>query len=576
MTVAEAVVQKLVVRYNLPNALLALIYYSLLDVDYQNYPQSWVENFYIKAFDRIFHNVPPILPYDPSEFSTTIRDLSGLTPEDVSALWESHFKPSEYDKKTHELVDRGYYLHSSYISNVLGFNVSLDIPEARRFEHTYVLGPTGTGKTQLLQQLILSDLKRPGTVIVIDSQADLINNIKALKEIPKERLVIIDPTDVEYPLALNIFDIGQDRIARYSPLEYERHINGVIEQLGYVFSSILGSELTSKQGVALNFVLRLLIHIPNATIHTLRDIFTPKGLEPFTKYVAKLSQTGQQFFQHEFNNKAFDETKTQILRRLYSILENPTIERLFSHPKSRLNLKDEMDSGKVILINTSKDLLKQQGCTFFGRFFLSLITQAALERASQHPSKRCPTYVYIDEVGDYIDPTVNTILEQTRKYKIALTMAHQQLAQLPPEVRASVATNTSIKFIGSVSSEDARALADNMRTTWETLRNQKRLHFSLYVRGYLHKPCTIAVRPGRMEAQSRRTPQEMQELLESTRQRYSSNQPRKARGNSADPPRGFVEKPRRKPDPRFVDVPDPKKPPLDDDSDDLLKPLNRS
>ncbi len=192
-----------------------------------------------------------------------------------------------------------------------------------------------------------------------------------------------------------------------------------------------------------------------------------------------------------------------------------------------------------------------------------------LERASQHPSKRCPTYVYIDEVGDYIDPTVNIILEQTRKYKIALTMAHQQLAQLPPEVRASVATNTSIKFIGSVSSEDARALADNMRTTWETLRNQKRLHFSLYVRGYLHAPCTITVTPGRMEGQPRRTPEEMQELLDSTRQRYSSNQPRTA--SSPAPSRGFVEKPRRTPDPRFTEAPPTKKPDIPDDDIEFFR-----
>ena len=290
-------------------------------------------------------------------------------------------------------------------------------------------------------------------------------------------------------------------------------------------------------------------------------------MEKYKDHINRLSESGQQFFLTEFNNKAFDETKTQVLRRLYGILENPTIERLFSNTKSRLNIKDEMDEGKIILINTSKDLLKAQGSQFFGRFFLSIVAQATLERASQHPEERRPTFVYVDEAQDYIDGTVNTILEQARKYKVSLTLAHQQLAQLPPEVRASVSNNTSTKYIGGVSAVDARALAEDMHTEWEKLRGQRKLHFSLYVRGFLPKPITFKVKPGLMEAEPGRTDCELAELLHYTRTQYSSSAPKpryEAPSASQTPPspsRGFVEKPPRRPDPRFLPAlpgPEPK------------------
>lgn len=593
MNLAEDVTKRLVEKYRLPDALVALIFYLLTKEEERLAPWlsptaiGFVESAKLTEFHTESHynklafilgRLPRVKPYEPKKPFAKVSELAriGLV-EAVSLSRGTWFtKPLDISELTPE--ERRYegdpiekFLGGSYIRQVLDFNVGFDIPEQTRFEHCHILGPTGTGKTQLLQQLILADIEQDCSIVVIDSQADLINNITRIKRIPKERFVIVDPTDVEFPVALNVFDIGQDRIKQYSPLQYERHINGVIELLSYVFSSILGAELTQKQGVALNFVLRLLIHIPGATIHTLRDIFAPKGVDKYREHIDRLTESGRQFFLTEFNNKAFDETKTQVLRRLYGILENPTIERLFSNTKSRLNIKDEMDDGKIILINTSKDLLKAQGAQFFGRFFLSIIAQATLERASQHPKERRPTFVYVDEAQDYIDGTVNTILEQARKYKVSLTLAHQQLAQLPPEVRASVSNNTSTKYIGGVSAADARALAEDMHTDWDKLRGQRKLHFSLYVRGFLPKPVTFKVRPGLMEAEPQRTPEDLAELRAYTRERYSSRRPATApRTPQEAPRRSFVEKPPRRPDPRFVEAllaPEPPNKPTTTDDD---------
>jgi len=88
---------------------------------------------------------------------------------------------------------------------------------------------------------------------------------------------------------------------------------------------------------------------------------------------------------------------------------------MLSHPKSKLDLFAEMNAGKVILINTAKDLLKEQGTEIFGRFFIALIAQAAQERGVLSKEQRLPTFVYIDEANDYFDRNVGVILSQARK-----------------------------------------------------------------------------------------------------------------------------------------------------------------
>ena len=88
-----------------------------------------------------------------------------------------------------------------------------------------------------------------------------------------------------------------------------------------------------------------------------------------------------------------------------------------------------MNRGSVILINTAKDLLKQEGCEILGQFFIALISQAVQERASIPEDRRLPTFVYIDEAQDYFDESIEHLLNQARKYKVGLTIAHKNLDQ---------------------------------------------------------------------------------------------------------------------------------------------------
>lgn len=168
--------------------------------------------------------------------------------------------------------------------------------------------------------------------------------------------------------------------------------------------------MTSKQNVVFRYVTRLMLHIPNATIHTLRDLMEPGGAAKYQEEIGSLDQTARRFFATEFDGKEFSSTKSQVLRRLYGVLENRTFERMFSHPKSRFDMFTEMNAGKLILINTAKSLLKEQGTEVFGRFFIALIAQAAQERATLPAFDRLPCMVYVDEAQDYFDENVGIIL----------------------------------------------------------------------------------------------------------------------------------------------------------------------
>ncbi|MEO1700623.1 MAG: ATP-binding protein [Pseudomonadota bacterium] len=387
--------------------------------------------------------------------------------------------------------------------------VPITLPARTRFEHHHIVAGTGHGKTQMLQNLILHDLeqvaKGQASIVVIDSQADLIKNIAGLDMFAKgqplhDRLCVIDPSDIEWPVALNLFDVGQQRLEGYSQLERERLTNGILELYDFVLGSLLDAGMTQKQAVIFRYITRLLLRIPNATIHTLRELLEDDGYAKYEDFIEQLEGSAKAFFTDEFQGKEFQSTKKQVLRRLYGILENQTFERMFSHPKSKLDLFSEMNAGKVILINTAKDLLKENGTQILGRFFIAMIAQAAQERAVLASDQRLPTIIYVDEAQDYFDRNIGIILSQTRKYNVGLVLAHQYLGQLDGKLQEAIFANTSIKFAGGVSAKDARTLSADFQTDPSLIESQSKLSFAAFVKGTTKTAASIAINYGEMEA----------------------------------------------------------------------------
>ena len=446
-----------------------------------------------------------------------------------------HKKPlvtaAESDLPPRELV--ATYLNGTPYCDFFLVPVPFSFPVTARISHMHVIGGSGAGKTQFLQSLILADLKGPDppAMVVVDSQGDLIDKLSRLALFdPGEgpgplarRLVIITPKDIAHPPAINIFDVNQKRFDQYDPATREQVVAGVIQTFDYLFSGLLGADLSAKQSVVFRYLARLMLALPatlgrNATILDLLQLMDDAA--PYRPAMQALPPIQRQFFEKDFFSKTFNQTKEQIRYRLNAILENPTLARLFTAPVNRLDLFDELNAGSIILVDTAKDFLKG-GSSHFGRIFISLVLQAALERAAVPERERRTAYLVVDEAAEYFDSNIDDLLTQARKFRLGCVFAHQFLEQCAPALRASLAANTSVKLAGGVSTADARSLAPDLRTTADFILSQPKLHFACHVRGMTQQAISLAVPYGLLEREPTLSPAAYRTLQDLNRRRVS-------------------------------------------------------
>jgi hypothetical protein len=266
--------------------------------------------------------------------------------------------------------------------------------------------------------------------------------------------------------------------------------------------------------------------VPGATIYTLMDFM--KEPESVRAYLHNLEDPiSVKFFESEFFSPNFDTTRQQILNRLWGVLRTRSIARMFGHRHNKLNLFEAMNRGSLILINTAKELLKQDGCEIFGRFFIALIAQATQERAAIPEKKRMDTLVYIDEAHDYFDQNIEMLLATARKYRVGLTLIHQFLGQFDRRLQKAVETNTAIKLVGGLSKDDARDLAGEMGCEPAFLRSMRKgaktTEFACMVKDYTSSPVRITIPLDAMETQPKIDPVILEALKEANRRRYCAN-----------------------------------------------------
>src|ERR1051326_3481907 len=204
-----------------------------------------------KQFDRNFHQA------SGAEYPASAHKL--ITPD-------------KHKGTPREIVSA--YLGNTPFESLFYAPIPFSITDQQRYEHTHVVGGSGHGKTQLLQRLILDDLKReqPPALVIVDSQGEMLRKIRDLDLFASgkplsDRLIVIDPEDAEYAPALNMFDLKAARLGSYSQTIKEQIEASTIETFNYVFGA-LAAELTSRQNTTFAFVSRLMLSIPNATIHT--------------------------------------------------------------------------------------------------------------------------------------------------------------------------------------------------------------------------------------------------------------------------------------------------------------------
>ena len=437
--------------------------------------------------------------------------------------------PSQQEASLAETVEA--YFKNTPLVDFLMAPVPLRLSFEDRFSHMHVVGGSGAGKTQLLQHLILHDLQSndPPALVIIDSQTDLINKLSHLALFNPnggrlaDRLLYITPRDIAHPPALNIFDVNRERLGGYDEATKEQVTAGVIQTFDYLFSGLLGADLTAKQGVFFRFVARLLLALPktfgrNATILDFIELMDDAA--PYRKAIESLPPIQRRFFERDFPSKTFAQTKEQIRYRLNAILENPTLARLFTSPTTKIDLFSALNNNSIILVDTAKDFLKGSSA-HFGRIFISLVLQAVLERAAIPEHERKPAFLIVDEAASYFDSNIDDLLTEARKYKLGCVFAHQFLDQCTSSLRSSLAANTSIKMASGVSMSDARALAPDLRTTSDFILAQPKLSFAAHIRGVTPQAVSIPVPAGELEDEPRLSRVAYERLRELNRERVS-------------------------------------------------------
>jgi len=507
--------------------------FSIDLIDTLDNPAEVIERLLITFADDDVAQADLYTPLRQQQDSNILR-ASGIDPNGRYGTGKKIVLPIEMKgRSAQELID--LYLSGTPFVEFFRHEYTIALPSDVRFEHTHIVGGTGHGKTQLLQHLIKSDLNRAISgecgLCVIDSQGDLIRKLSRLQCFNPDiegsladKLLLIDPMDIEHPASLNMFDMHLDRVEKLPAVQREMILNGTIELYEYMFGALLGAELTQRQDVIFKYLARLLMAIPGATIQTLRELM--EDSRPFQSYIDNLDGTTRIFFDTQFSSSSYVATKKQILTRLWGVLSNSTLERMFSNRKNKVDILEAMNSGRIVLINTAKDLLKTDGCHILGRFFIAQIAQAVLERAGQPEDKRLPFLVYIDEAQEYFDDHIETLLNQARKYRVGIHLAHQNLGQLSPRLKANLMSNTSTKLVGGVSSKDAGEFASDMNTEARIIQGAKKrrnhTEFALWVKNLTTQAVKISVPFGSIENEPTLLEEEYSRLIDKNRSLYSA------------------------------------------------------
>lgn len=353
------------------------------------------------------------------------------------------------------------------------------LPIEDRYKHTYITGKTGSGKSELLKTLIYRDIQRDdSTVILLDIHGDLAKDVTRLVK-DKERLVLIDPIlEKDLSPTINLFHVDD---------KSEENIEQVSQMISNVLNNI---NLDDKPSGAMIDILEncipILIRNGQNDFYELKRfmkfILKPKKKEDVC--ISDYTETDDQkynnlvksglYSENEFERDYFvdefmgvsDSTKRAVKRRLNKMLKDSLFSNL-TNGDNKIDLQKEMNSSrnKVIIFNIPKGKMLNT-YTHYIKFIIGLIQIIALKRADiKDPKKRQLTYLYIDEFHNFITPTIEEILAESRKYKLFLTLAHQSISQIKDgNLRDIILDNTNVKIIGKNSNKTLDMMNKTLNT----------------------------------------------------------------------------------------------------------------
>lgn len=349
------------------------------------------------------------------------------------------------------IPDHGLYLGKSVYR---GVTREVYISQADRQRHMYIVGKTGTGKSEFLKDMILQDIRNGEGVCVIDPHGELVDDV--IEYIPVERaedVIYFDPSDVGRPMGLNIME---------AETEDEKHfVVGAIINLMYKLydphkTGIIGPRFEH----AIRNAMLTVMYQPGSTfievVRVLTDSKYVQELLPLVKDPIIRRYWTDQIAQTSDFHKS--EVLDYIVSKFGRFITNKMMRNIIGQSKSSFDFRKVMDEQKILLINLSKGKIGEENSSFLGLIMVPRILMAALSRQNMTAKDRKNFYLYVDEFQNFATPDFAVIMSEARKYALNLTVANQFLGQIDEEVKQAVIGNVGTLVSFRVGVSDAQFL----------------------------------------------------------------------------------------------------------------------
>lgn len=330
-------------------------------------------------------------------------------------------------------------------------DVLFGIKRRDRRQHIYVLGKSGTGKSVLLSNMIVQNIRNGDGVAVVDPHGELVEGI--LQSIPPERLkdvVYFNPADVDYHIGFNVLEIVDPK-----------YKNLVASGLMGIFTKIWANAWSARMEYILNNTILALLDTPDTTLLGITRMLVDKDYRQ--KIINNLKDPViKAFWVHEFEawqEKFRNEAIAPIQNKVGQFLSTSVIRNIVGQSKSTINIFDLMNQSKIFLVNVSKGRIGEDNSRLIGGMIITKLQLAAMERVRIPEDERKDFYLYVDEFQNFVTDSFASILSEARKYRLNLTVAHQYTAQLVTKessnVRDAIFGNVGTMIVFRVGADDA-------------------------------------------------------------------------------------------------------------------------
>ncbi|MDD3474467.1 MAG: type IV secretion system DNA-binding domain-containing protein [Candidatus Dojkabacteria bacterium] len=379
----------------------------------------------------------------------SVYHMPNISVETPNIAWSRSKKleppmnlPTENDYGVSVFADTDYREHR------INFGLK---PEDRR-RHFYLLGKTGVGKSTLFKNMFIADILRGEGACFVDPHGEAVEEL--LDFIPPERIddvVYFDPTDINHPVGFNLLEL-EDKSQR------DLIADGVVE----VFKKQFGDSWGPRLQYILTNAVATLLEAQNTTLLAVIRILTDNN---YRKFILKqvndpilLKFWEEEFAQMSSNTRLVTEAVAPIQNKVGRFISSAVIRNIIGQVKSTINLREIMDSRKILLVNLAQGKLGEETASLLGGMVITRLQSTAMERTDQPFDERKDFYLFVDEFQNFATDSFAKILSEARKYKLDLTMTNQYIDQLPLTVRQAIFGNVGTLGSFVVSQSDAAIL----------------------------------------------------------------------------------------------------------------------